>query len=56
MPVWLRGRWPLVYAGDELIAVAGVAVNAAWLAGPGEMGYVLEVAAALILESVRANV
>ena len=41
VPVWLRERWPLLYLGDELIAVAGVAVSAAWLSGPGETGYVL---------------
>ncbi len=41
VPVWLRARWPLLYLDHELIAVAGVAVSAAWLAGPGEVGYVL---------------
>ena len=41
-PVWLRARWPLVYLGDELIAVPGVAVNANWSAGPGDAAYVLK--------------
>jgi tRNA(Ile)-lysidine synthase len=28
MPPWLRGRCPLIFAGDELIAVAGLWLNA----------------------------
>ena len=50
VPVWLRMHWPLVYAGDELIAVPGVAVHAHWLAGPGDAAFAIQ------FESVRANV
>lgn len=39
VPPWLRQRWPLLYAGDTLLAVPGrwLAVDA--LAGPAEIGY-----------------
>jgi tRNA(Ile)-lysidine synthase len=35
---WLRTRLPLLYAGDELVWVAGVGVAAAWLCGADEEG------------------
>lgn len=35
VPPWERPRWPMLYAGDELIAVPGLAVAAAWSSRPG---------------------
>ena len=46
VPSWLRGRVPLIYAGDELVAIAAVPgwqiamkVADGWAAGPGEEGF-----------------
>jgi tRNA(Ile)-lysidine synthase len=40
-PWWLRDGWPLVWRGDTLVAVPGIAVAAAYAAS-GEMpGYEL---------------
>ena len=46
VPAWLRGRIPLIYAGDELVAIAGVPgweismkIADEWAAGPGEEGF-----------------
>ena len=41
MPPWLRADWPLVYCGERLVAVPGLALDAAWRAAPGEPGLVL---------------
>ena len=38
VPPWLRPRWPLLYADDELIACPGIAVAAAWQCAPAESG------------------
>ena len=45
VPFWIRDRVPLIYAGDELVAIAAVPdwkismkVADGWLAGPGEEG------------------
>jgi len=38
VPPWERERLPLVYCDDELVCLPGVAVEAAWQAGPGERG------------------
>ena len=46
VPSWLRGRVPLIYAGDELVAIAAVPgwqiamkVADGWAAGAGEEGF-----------------
>ena len=46
VPYWIRGRVPLIYAGDELVAIAAVPdwkismkVADGWLAGPDEEGF-----------------
>ena len=41
VPPWLRSRQPLLYADDELIAVVGLCVSAAWAAPEGEPGVVV---------------
>lgn len=38
VPPWRRERLPLLYCGDELVCVAGVAVAAEYQAQPGEEG------------------
>ena len=38
MPPWQRERLPLLFCGDELVAVPGVAVASAWQAAPHEAG------------------
>ena len=35
-PVWLRKQAPLLFAGDALVYVAGLGVDAAFSAAPGE--------------------
>jgi tRNA(Ile)-lysidine synthase len=35
---WMRGHIPLIYSGDQLLAVADLWVDAAAAAGPGEAG------------------
>lgn len=42
VPPWLRDRLPLVYSGDELVAVADLWVCDGYQAGLGEPGWVLE--------------
>jgi tRNA(Ile)-lysidine synthase len=42
LPSWQRDRVPLVFAGDELVAVANLTVDAAWQAKPGEPGWLLD--------------
>jgi len=41
VPPWLRGAWPLLYCGDRLVAVPGVAVEGDWCTQPGAPGVVL---------------
>lgn len=41
VPPWQRERLPLLYCGDELACVVGVAVAAGFQAGPGEPGIVV---------------
>lgn len=41
VPPWRRERLPLLYCGDALVCVAGVAVEAEYQAGPQEAGLVL---------------
>ncbi len=41
VPPWRRERLPLLYCGDELACVVGVAVAAGFQAGPGEPGIVV---------------
>ncbi len=38
IPPWQRPYWPLVYCGEILVAVPGVALEAAYRARPGELG------------------
>ncbi|BBI99843.1 tRNA(Ile)-lysidine synthase [Ferrigenium kumadai] len=38
VPPWRRERLPLLYCGDELVCVAGVAIAAGYQAGPKEAG------------------
>lgn len=38
VPPWIRERMPLLYCGDELVCVVGVAVSAAYQAGQNENG------------------
>jgi len=38
IPPWVRERLPLLYCGDELAGVLGVAIHAAYQAQPGEGG------------------
>jgi tRNA(Ile)-lysidine synthase len=38
IPPWLRERIPLLYCGDELVSVVGVAVSANYQAGQNETG------------------
>jgi tRNA(Ile)-lysidine synthase len=44
VPSWRRERLPLVYCGDELVCVVGVAVAAEYQAGEGEAAIVVELA------------
>ena len=46
VPSWLRDRIPLIYAGDELVAIAAVPgwqvpmkIADGWAAGAGEAGF-----------------
>lgn len=41
VPPWNRDRLPLLYAGDTLIAAAGVFVEDGWQAAPGTQGWQL---------------
>lgn len=41
VPPWQRAGWPLVYCGEQLVAVPGIAVEGAWRAQAGEAGIVL---------------
>jgi tRNA(Ile)-lysidine synthase len=42
IPPWQRPHWPLVYIGESLAAVAGIAVGSEFLAGKDEPGLQLE--------------
>ena len=44
VPPWRRERLPLVYCGDELVCVVGVAVAAGYQAGVGEAAIEVELA------------
>ncbi len=39
VPPWLRGLVPLIYAGDTIVAVAGIAIHEDWQSRDGEPGY-----------------
>lgn len=43
VPPWLRERLPLLYCGDELVCVPGVAIAAAYQAVEGEAGLLVEI-------------
>jgi tRNA(Ile)-lysidine synthase len=47
IPPWYRDRLPLLYCGDELVCVAGVAIAASYLADHGEAAVRVELQAAL---------
>jgi tRNA(Ile)-lysidine synthase len=42
MPTWERQRLPLVWSGDELVAVPGIGVAVAFQAAPDEAGWRIE--------------
>lgn len=42
IPYWERNRMPLIYVGDELVAVVGFYMNEAFCAKTGELGYQFE--------------
>jgi tRNA(Ile)-lysidine synthase len=42
VPPWRRERLPLLYCGDELVSVVGVAVAAGFHASDSEPGLVVE--------------
>lgn len=42
IPVWLRGQVPLIYIGDELVAVADYFVCEGFQARAGEMGWCIQ--------------
>ncbi len=44
VPPWRRERLPLVYCGDDLVCVVGVAVAAEYQVGEGEVGVTIELA------------
>ncbi len=41
IPPWMRADWPLLYCGERLIAVPGIAVDCEWRAHDGGAGVVL---------------
>lgn len=43
VPPWQRERWPLLYCGDELVCVAGVAIAAEYQAAAGEPSVALDI-------------
>ena len=45
VPPWRRERLPLVYCGDDLVCVVGVAVAAEYQAGEGEDAIAVELVA-----------
>lgn len=46
VPPWQREAWPLLWCGDELVAVPGLWLADGWQAGAGESGWDLRVAPA----------
>ena len=42
VPPWLRERWPLLYCGNELVSVLGVAIAEEYQAVANEMGVSME--------------
>lgn len=41
LPPWQRDRLPLLYAGDDLVAVADLCIDRSWLAEEGEPGWLV---------------
>ncbi len=41
IPWWRRGRWPLVYCGEELVSVPGIGDDCAWQADRSEPGVII---------------
>jgi len=41
IPWWRRGRWPLVYCGEELVSVPGIGDDCAWQADRSEPGLII---------------
>jgi tRNA(Ile)-lysidine synthase len=54
IPPWQRDRLPLLYCGEELVCVTGVAVAAAYQAGGEEAGMLLVGLDSLRMDSVVA--
>lgn len=42
IPPWQRGRLPLLYCGDMLVAIPGIGVACEWQVEPGEQGWRIE--------------
>lgn len=53
IPPWQRDRWPLLYCGDELVCVPGVAIAAEYQAVEGEAGISVYLAEPQALHAVR---
>ncbi len=41
LPPWLRERHPLLYCGEQLVAVPGLGEDCQWRAAPGERGLIV---------------
>ncbi len=41
IPWWRRGRWPLVYCGEDLVSVPGIGDDCAWQADRSEAGVII---------------
>jgi len=41
-PLWQRNQWPLLWAGDVVAAVPGLAIDPRYAAAPGDDGYLLQ--------------
>ncbi len=41
IPPWQRARWPLLYCGEQLVAVPGIAIESSFCAAPSESGLML---------------
>jgi len=41
IPWWRRGRWPLLYCGEELVSVPGIGDDCAWQADRSEPGLII---------------
>ncbi|MEX0622369.1 MAG: tRNA lysidine(34) synthetase TilS [Saccharospirillum sp.] len=42
LPPWQRDRVPLLFAGDQLVAVANLAIDVGWQANPAEPGWAVD--------------